>query len=400
MQTSEETQAQVKKLDDLYAQKANITTQTANVEEGVALEPSRISMVGAALNADKDASIQMNIRKPKPAADLISKDKDWWEKEYGNAVQFSMEVTGINSPEDLAVPITITMPIPNGLDPDRLVILHEQADKSLTRVDNKVDKEAGTVRFTITHFSEFIFAETANAGDPTNPGTDSPDQPSTNPGTEDKPGTDSPDQPSTKPGTEDKPGTDSSDQSSSSSSSSSSSKSSSSSGSSAAAPAVKAPSIGKSEGWSSLGKEVNEAIAGKTDGTDAVVWVKLNGVEIIPQTALRGIAGKDVTVCFVTEEGVIVNINASLLTPDAVGEIRIVSSKAKDGSTAVKIRNTVPDMNQAIAVFVKAQTGAQDNTLYFVDAANELIPFRTSNVAANGYMAFEVPFVNANYNVK
>ena len=393
MQTSDETQAQVKKLDDLYAQKANIETKAANIGEGVALDSSKVSMVGAALNASEGASIQMNIRKPEPDKDVVINNKDYWENTYGNAVQFSMDVTGINSPEDLAIPITITMPIPNGLNPERLVILHQQADGQLERIINKVDQETGTVRFTITHFSEFIFAETASAGDDNNkPGTgDDNNKPGTGEDAN-KPGTGDDNNTSSNEGTENKPGTSSSNHSSSSSSSASSP--------AVTVPKTKAPMVGKSEGWNSLGKEVNEAIARKAEGTDAVVWVKLNDAEIIPANVLLVIAGKDVTVCFETKTGVIVNVNGSLLTPNAVGEIKIISNKGKDGSTSLKIRNTAPDMNQAIVIFVKAQTGAQDQILYFVDAANELISFRTSETGTNGYAAFEVPFVNANYTVK
>lgn len=161
-----------------------------------------------------------------------------------------------------------------------------------------------------------------------------------------------------------------------------------------AAPKEKAPMIGQSEGWKGLEKEVNEAMAKAQNGTGAVVMVKLNDVEIIPKSALDVAAGKDVTLSFMTKTGVIVNINGNALNPGAVGNISISSGKDKNGNDTLKIRNASSDLSKPTAIFMKANTA---KTLYFIDAANTLIPFGTSNVAENGYVGFAVPFVSANY---
>ena len=81
-------------------------------------------------------------------------------------MQLAIELKNDNtSVHELGVPITITMPIPTGLDESRLAILHYHEDGSVESVNLKNNGD-GTVTFTVTSFSTFVFAEmTENESD-------------------------------------------------------------------------------------------------------------------------------------------------------------------------------------------------------------------------------------------
>ena len=55
---------------------------------------------------------------------------------------------------ELEVPITVTMPIPSGLQASRLVVLHYRTDGTVETVSLKMNGD-GTVTFTVDGFSTF-----------------------------------------------------------------------------------------------------------------------------------------------------------------------------------------------------------------------------------------------------
>lgn len=132
----------------------------------------------------------------------------------------------------------------------------------------------------------------------------------------------------------------------------------------------------------------------------AIVSVDMNRASEIPVAVLQQMAGKDVTVSFATANNVIVNISGTSLDEIVTGTAGIASALDKEKNTLVQIRNAAVDMTKTITIFQKAKEGTTEATLYFIDEDGTLIPFRKSVIYANGYVAFEVPFVNANYVVK
>lgn len=115
----------------------------------------------------------------------------------------------------------------------------------------------------------------------------------------------------------------------------------------AAEPVKEAPTVGNAKGWEALNTEIDAAVANAATGTASISTVA-----------------------------------------------------DKEGNANLQIRNTAADISKSIVIFQKAKPGMEEATLYFVDADGTLIPFRKSIVYENGYLAFETPFVNANYVIK
>lgn len=172
MQTDSKTQELVKELESRYTQEKKISVQDPEVSEDAAsyVDAQRIAMVGAGLNAAEGSNVQLTVGIPQKQ-EYIS------DKHYKNTVQLAIELKNNDtSVHELAVPITITMPIPAGLDANRLAILHYHENGSVESVTLKNNGD-GTVTFTVTNFSTFVFAEKAEATDDSNSsnGSDSSD---------------------------------------------------------------------------------------------------------------------------------------------------------------------------------------------------------------------------------
>jgi hypothetical protein len=140
---------------------ANNATVNLDVDDYSAQRLSGpIDIVGAGLNTTSGSSISVVISQPD--AEVVVNPA-----QYDNWVQFSIELVGENvNPDNLDVPVTITMPIPSGMSPSRLTILHHHGDGSyetLTSPHGFRYNGDGTVTFTVTRFSTFVFAERAEA---------------------------------------------------------------------------------------------------------------------------------------------------------------------------------------------------------------------------------------------
>ena len=162
MQTDSETLKQVKELEDRYAEEKKISVQAPEVSAAAApyVDSGKIAMVGAGLNAAA-GNVQLSVGVPEKPEYINN-------KYYKNTVQLAIELKNDDtSIHELAVPITITMPIPAGLDENRLAILHYHENGSVESVTLKNNGD-GTVTFTVTDFSTFVFAEKAEATDDSN----------------------------------------------------------------------------------------------------------------------------------------------------------------------------------------------------------------------------------------
>jgi hypothetical protein len=167
------------------------------------------------------------------------------------------------------------------------------------------------------------------------------------------------------------------------------------------------PTIGNSTGWGSLANAVDKAItdavanATTTATTTAVVNIKLNGVDTVPAKAINAIAGKDVVLSLSVDAKTLVTIDGSQLTAADVSDVKLVSGKAADGSTTLNVRAGNANIEKSIVVYsnIGADKVGREAALYFVNADQSLVEFRTSPVYENGYAAFNTPLVSANYKI-
>lgn len=156
---SNETVAEMMKEDTSKVEAADKAWAVANdikVEaksEVKTVDASKISIVGAALNANgvDEKDVVLNIAEPEKKVEV--------DKKYENAVALNIElfVAG-EAKADLDVPVAITMPIPEGVSTENLVILHYHGDAEEPVVIVPTVNEDGTMTFVVGGFSTFVIA--------------------------------------------------------------------------------------------------------------------------------------------------------------------------------------------------------------------------------------------------
>ncbi|MCR5101873.1 MAG: leucine-rich repeat domain-containing protein, partial [Butyrivibrio sp.] len=162
MQTYSETRSELSSLEDAYTNKAGISVSNNVTVSGV--DSSQVSILGAGLNANANDSVSFNIG----YTDESSK-KAINTNLYTNVLQFDMNLSNagrVSEDGNLAVPVEVTMPIPEGLSKDiTLTILHfHHSDNGYDLIHPRFNSD-GTISFTITHFSTFAFADTVSIGE-------------------------------------------------------------------------------------------------------------------------------------------------------------------------------------------------------------------------------------------
>ncbi|MCR5754424.1 MAG: hypothetical protein K6G30_06405 [Acetatifactor sp.] len=153
MQNDRTVREQVKKLEDAYIKKNNISV-SVKVDDGLKnlLDSGSISAIGIGLNAAAGNVATLHLSSA-PTPVLVN------EERYRNAIQLDIKLLLDGTPrERLELPITIRMPILQGLNPERLVVLHYGTDGTYEVITPIVNAD-GTMQFTVTHFSTFVFAE-------------------------------------------------------------------------------------------------------------------------------------------------------------------------------------------------------------------------------------------------
>ena len=293
MQTDPETLEQVKELEERYTKEKNISVQAPEVSAAAAsyVDSSKIAMVGAGLNAEA-GNVQLSVGIPE-------KPEYVNDKYYKNTVQLAIELKNDNaSIHELAVPISITMPIPAGLDTNKLAILHYHEDGSVESVTLKNNGD-GTVTFTVTNFSTFVFAEKAETTDDSNDSDDT---------------------------TDDSNGSDSSD-------STSGSDSTGSSGSSSASYDWNDITINVD--WAAVSSKLDTAVQA-ADGTNVNV---LTGKDVkVSADILKKIAGKNVTLALQAGNGVALSVSGQN-NKQIQGELNLTVTN-KD-TVPAQVKNTV-----------------------------------------------------------
>ena len=149
----------LQKLEALVGGSATVTV-TENAP--AAITQSGVSIVGASLNGAAGRTVTLKIDKAETAGAEASINP----AQYHNTIPFSMTLEGVNAQEQhqpLAVPVLITLPLPSSIHPSFLVLLHKIGDdwQEIFPYQIFYDEtlEQDCVRFTVTSFSDFAFAQ-------------------------------------------------------------------------------------------------------------------------------------------------------------------------------------------------------------------------------------------------
>ena len=157
LKVSMQTNPDIRELVNVIEEMSGICVDIEVDEEVQSIvDTSSISVLGAGLNAAEDAqAVQFTIS---------SSDVSFDTKKYKNAIPLEMSLSGVNvTDEELAIPVMVSMTIPEGIDMSKIVVLHYKNDGTL---DEKLNGEllykdytTREIRFTVTHFSPFVLAE-------------------------------------------------------------------------------------------------------------------------------------------------------------------------------------------------------------------------------------------------
>lgn len=134
------------------------------VSDEVAIDGNKVSVVGANLNdAAAESTDPIALVLDKPEKDHVL------DAAYDNsvAVSFSMTLDNVEDAENLAVPVKVTIPVPDGVNPNFLVILHYkqngEIEELMDGIGAHVYKEGGQwyASFVLTSFSDFAITQFA-----------------------------------------------------------------------------------------------------------------------------------------------------------------------------------------------------------------------------------------------
>lgn len=144
-------------LEDLVGGPASVTV-TENAPAAIAQKG--VSIVGASLNGTADVTLKID------KAETVSAETPINPAQYHNTIPFSMTLEGVSAQgqhQPLAVPVLITLPLPGSIRPSFLVLLHKIGDTWQEIFPYQIlyndELKQYCVRFTVTSFSDFAFAQ-------------------------------------------------------------------------------------------------------------------------------------------------------------------------------------------------------------------------------------------------
>lgn len=158
MQQDDNLVGSMKKIEDAYMEQTGIKTGVSDKSDDGeylkrrGIDIDRISMTGAALNSERGQDVTLNVSETLPG---LTVDETF----YKNSVGINLNVDGVYNAQRLNFPIQIKMPIPKGVIPDRLVILHYHQDGTIEEIHPAIITENGETyaKFIVTSFSDFVF---------------------------------------------------------------------------------------------------------------------------------------------------------------------------------------------------------------------------------------------------
>jgi hypothetical protein len=150
----------VEKLEEKFVEQNNITVkQSVSTGAAKVVDAEKIDVTGAGLNAKPGETVRLNIAIPTRQEKVNS-------TLYKNSVQVDIKLIADSGEiKNLKVPVTVTMPVPKGLSKEGLVVLHYKNDGTYEVLAPNVNAD-GTISFTVTHFSTFVFAQSTSVKAP------------------------------------------------------------------------------------------------------------------------------------------------------------------------------------------------------------------------------------------
>ena len=149
----------LQKLEALVGRPATVTVTGAAPAE-IKDAQNSVSIVGARLNGTADVTLKID------KAETVSAETPINPAQYHNTIPFSMTLEGVSAQgqhQPLAVPVLITLPLPGSIRPSFLVLLHKIGDDWQEIFPYQVFFDEALrqycVRFTVTSFSDFAFAQ-------------------------------------------------------------------------------------------------------------------------------------------------------------------------------------------------------------------------------------------------
>lgn len=160
----------VKKLAEQEEKLGSASVDVSSAPENMPTEGAKV--VGAMLN-DVIGDVALKVSTPSKN-DLVVPEA---LKNSTLNVKFSMDLEGVQDPEHLKVPVQVTLPIPQGVNPDFLHIVHYHANGGYDILSNDelgVSSDGKFVSFVLTSFSDFMMVETRSGAEPTPTPTPAP----------------------------------------------------------------------------------------------------------------------------------------------------------------------------------------------------------------------------------
>lgn len=161
---STEVADKLQKLEALVGGPATVTV-TGDAPEEIKDAQKGVSIVGASLNGTADVTLKID------KAETVSAEPPINPAQYHNTIPFSMTLEGVSAQgqhQPLAVPVLITLPLPDSINPNFLVLLHETSsgwqEIRPYQVFYNDELQQFCVRFTVTSFSDFAFAQQLSCG--------------------------------------------------------------------------------------------------------------------------------------------------------------------------------------------------------------------------------------------
>ena len=156
----------LQKLEALVGGPATVTV-TGDAPKEIKDAQNGVSIVGASLNGTAESAVTLKIDK----AEAVSVEAPNNPAQYHNTIPFSMTLQGVDAQEQhqpLAVPVLITLPLPDSINPNFLVLLHETSsgwqEIRPYQVFYNDELQQFCVRFTVSSFSNFAFAQQLSCG--------------------------------------------------------------------------------------------------------------------------------------------------------------------------------------------------------------------------------------------
>ncbi len=142
-------------LEERYKQSKKSAGENVDFEinaEGVA-DKDKIKVIGGVLNGAAGVAFE------KPSDEVLSNTN---VSKYRRKSAINISLTG-NLADELKYPVLITMPVPSGIHPAKLIIVHIRHDGTPEIIRPRINGD-GTASFAVTTFSTFFFVDETSTG--------------------------------------------------------------------------------------------------------------------------------------------------------------------------------------------------------------------------------------------